>query len=123
LAAGGTKLFGTLTAGERQVFTGATIVAMFAAVVLLLERGSADAGLGPGGGAATGLIIALAFSPPAVLVFSTSVSTPADDSSGCGTISSPATVFDQVQRETVVTPTCADRLRRQKLQHSSHLQP
>jgi hypothetical protein len=114
LAAGGKFLFGTLTAGERQVFVGATIVAMFAAVVLLLERGSADVALGPVGGAVTGFVIALAFSPLAVLAFTTPVSTPADDSSGCGTISSPNTIFDQVQRETVITPTCADRLRKQK---------
>lgn len=115
LAAGGTVLAGTLAAGERQVFVAATIVSMFAAVVLLLERGSADAGLGPVGSAMAYFVIAFAFAPPAVLAFAASVSTPADDSSGCGTISSPSTVFDQVRRETVVTPTCAERLRQQKL--------
>lgn len=58
------------------MFVAATIIAMSAAVVLLLERSGADVALGPVGAAVTGFVIALAFSPPAVLAFAASVSTP-----------------------------------------------
>lgn len=116
LASGGSTPYGTNAAGERQTFYVATAIALIAGVVLLLARPTADAGEGGAlGTALAGLVAALALTLPAVWAFGYPVTTPTDDVSGCGTISSPTKVFDDSVGDTRVTPTCADRLRRQKL--------
>lgn len=110
LAAGGVRSFGTASAGERQTFYAAAVVAIVAAVVLLLQESPA-----PASRALSGFIAAVALALPAVYAFTYSLTTPADDASGCGTLTTPATQFDQLQRDTVITPTCAARLRQQKV--------
>ena len=114
LAAGATSRFGTATAGERHVALVAALLGFLAACLLLaLSALRADV-LGRTTAAAGSFIAALAFSVPAVQAFSVSVSTPSDDSSGCGSLSTPTKQLLPGRDRPEVTDTCGERLRLQK---------
>lgn len=115
LAAGAAFLSGTNTAAERDVALVAAVVGLLAGGLLLAQSALRADVLGRSAAGAGALLAALAFSVPAVLVFAATVNTPADDSIGCGSISTPTKQLLPGGTKPEVTGTCRDRLVKQKL--------
>lgn len=115
LASGGSTPAGTGSAGERQTFYAAAVVALLSGLGLLASVSETPDERGGSAQPLAAAVAALALSLPAVWAFGYPVTTADDDVSGCGSISSPVKLFDSPAGETRPTPTCVDRLRRQKL--------
>ena len=114
LAAGAAFLSGTNTEAEREVALVASVVGFLAGGVLLAMSTLRADVLGRSA-AAGAFIAALAFAVPAVQAFAATVNTPTDDSFGCGSISTPNKMLLPGRDRPEVTPTCRDRLVKQKL--------
>jgi hypothetical protein len=114
LAAGAAFLSGTDTEAEREVALFACVLG-FLSGGLLLALSTLRANVLGRAAAAGAFIAALAFAVPAVLAFAATVNTPTDDSLGCGSISTPNKTLVVRGARPEVTPTCQDRITKQKL--------
>ena len=114
LAAGAAFLSGSNTAAEREVAAVAAVLGLVTGGLLLAQSALRVDLLGRSASAAGALVAALAFSVPAVLAFAATVSTPADDSTGCGSLTTPTRQLLPGGTTPVVTDTCRDRLTKQK---------
>lgn len=114
LAAGAAFLSGTNTEAEREVALVASVLGFLAGGVLLAMSTLRADVLGRSA-AAGAFVAALAFAVPAVQAFAATVNTPTDDSFGCGSISTPNKTLVVRGARPEVTPTCRDRLIKQKL--------
>lgn len=113
---GGTVLFGTAAAGERNALLGGIVVGCLLAVVLLLVAGACEAVIGRPTTAMAGFVAGCAFAMPAAVALGTSVSVPAlADVSDCGTLTTPTTTFVVPDQEAAVAGQCRDRLAEHRL--------
>jgi hypothetical protein len=114
LAAGAAFRSGTNTEAEREVALVACVLG-FLSGGLLLALSTLRADVLGRTAAAGAFIAALAFAVPAVLAFAATVNTPTDDSFGCGSISTPNKTLVVRGARPKVTPSCQERLTKQKL--------
>ena len=115
LAAGGTLRAGSDFRGEANVVLAAGAVAILGGVALVVMAVRHSGILGAASAATGACLAALAFAVPAVQAFAAGVNTPADDSFGCGSISTPAKVLPPSgSGEPMVSDTCGERLGKQK---------
>lgn len=115
LAAGGTLRAGSDFRGEANVVFAAGALAILGGVALVVMAVRHAETLGKAAAATGACVAALAFAVPAVQSFAAGVSTPADDSFGCGSISTPAKVLPPSGSGALrVTETCSERLGKQK---------
>ena len=115
LASGAATPYGTSTEAERTVALVASGAGLVLGALLLAVSALRVSVVGRAAAAAGAFLAALAMSIPAAQAFATRVNTPADDSQGCGSLSTPTKQLQPGTSRATVTDTCRDRLNLQKL--------